>query len=51
MIIINITILIKSLLTCTQEEFMMNRNYQCSVGFYNLLSQEHWQQHSPQSIN
>lgn len=51
MIIICIKIFIKSLSTCTQEEVIMNRNYQCSVRFYNLLSQEHWQQRSPQSIN
>lgn len=51
MIIICIKIPIKSLSTCTQEEFIMNRNYKCCVGFYNLLSQEHWQQRSPQSIN
>ncbi len=29
----------------------MNKNYKCSMEFYDLLIQEHWQQRSPQSIN
>lgn len=29
----------------------MNKNYKCSMEFYDLLIQEHWQQRFPQSIN